>query len=176
MIGTNHFITVSRRYMPYNKLYRFLVIPGFQMLFVLHCLLCVGAFIHWIIAFVGYAISLVWMAVLLQHVFVIRKTIPLLKKQPTVSDFEQINLNAIYELHTSQLQGMYQRAYNEGIGLPLPEKQSVEFNVLNESAITAIQICILTSSLFLAIACLQFLWGLAWFIANIVHCCDLSIM
>lgn len=165
--STNHYIRQSRGYVKKDgKLCQFFYLPLMSEAFVVYSFLALFAFLHLWAATAVLGLSLLWFLIFCQHLHVIRGTLPYVLKQPIISNHDKENW--FYKLKFSQLEGVFLKAREEGIGVVVMAEGAIKFQVFNLKAKGKMTTCKGHSILMFIISVLQIFWGILWIVANVI--------
>jgi hypothetical protein len=158
---TNFYIQQTSLYTPTRRLRTFIsnlwfhtgmitgLIVQYTILLVLSCVLgkiepSVGRYIGCLIVGLIALLSAVpGLLACIQHLHVIRCTIPWVLRQPVVPNL--VLGNQHLEVTIANLEGAYLTAYNRGVGLVCQTTGKIKFQVLSSEAVTTIQLTVATS-------------------------------
>ena len=166
---TNHFITQSHGYVPEDmegKLTRYAYVAGLQWVFLAVFVLGLISPSHYIFAFVMGTISIPWILIFSQHIYVVIKTIPIILKLPHIPNMELEN--SFYEISLEKFTAVFAASPDTAVGVSVKSKGTIKIHVLSTQArrhvtnTRMVSFLAFAASIFIVLYCFAFGGYRAW--------------
>ena len=168
---TNHYIKESHDYVPENlkrKLSRYVHVTGLQWIFLAVFVIGLISPAHFVFAFIMGGISILFILVFCQHMYVVFTTIPLMLKLPHLPDNAMELANSFFEISLEKYTAMFAASPDTAVGVGVKTKGTIKIHVLSTRARRQVKSTRVVSvlgfgaSIFMLIYCFAFGGYRAW--------------
>ena len=168
---TNHYIKESYGYVPEDKerkLTRYLYVPGLQWIFLVVFIMGLVSPSHFIFAFIMGGISILFIVVFFQHMYVAFTSIPIILKLPHLPDNDMKLANDFFEVTREKYSAVFAASPDTAVGVAVKTKGTIKIHVLSTRArrqVTdsrVVSVLALVASIFMFFYCFAFGGFRAW--------------
>ena len=162
---TNHYIKESHDYVPEDKsrkLTRYLYLVGFQWFFLVVFVIGLISPVFYIFAFIMGGISIPFILIFSQHMYVVMVTIPILLKLPHMPELPGQMLNDFYEISREKFTAVCAASHDTALGVAVASKGTMKVHMLSDSARSQVQktrivsVLAFCASIFMLLYCFAF--------------------
>ena len=141
-VKANHYIQESRPYITNRVLHTYKTFFDINIMLVFAIWLVISLITiisYWKLGIVSIIINSMWLGLFIQHMIVVRGTIPYILKQPIVPNNTLRLTNDFIEIEVKQVKGIYAISQDAGIGILQSNQGKIKFHVLSEGAASIIR-------------------------------------